>query len=233
MVIGTLSFIVSLMIARKTGYSSISGDLFIDLAASATTVVFTALIIDYLGLKEQVNKTKNAAGLAEDEIRATCFRVKWRMARLFGLQRNRIIERENISNRQEAREYLDKAEQEVNSYLNSYQLTNPKTPLESSRFSKYLERLVAARAELEQTLVLYEYAMNYSLRERVLSLRTELQIADNILGFIDNSDDLNDANISLIRVLSQSIYEAIEKVLEHDSQITSGTPLHAKDSSLV
>jgi hypothetical protein len=232
-IIGTLSFIVSLLIAHKSGYSSIAGDLFIDLAGSATTIVFTAMIIDYLGLKEQAGKTKNAAGLAEDEIRATCFRVKWRMARLFGLQRNRIIERENISNRQEAREYLNTAEQEVNSYLKSNNPEDIRTPIETSKFSQYLERLVTARSELEQILVLYEYAMNYSLRERVLGLRTELQIADNVLGFIDNSDDLNKANISLIRVLSQSIYEAIETVLEHDSQISSGTPLHAKDSSLV
>jgi predicted nuclease with TOPRIM domain len=220
------------MIAQATGYSTISGALFIDLAASATTVVFTALIIDYLGVREEASKTKNAAGLAEDEIRATCFRVKWRMARMFGLQRNRVMERENISNRQEAKEYLDKAEQEVNDYLKKHNLLSSETSIDNEKFAKYLERLESARSELEQTLVLYQYAMSYSLRERALSLRTELQIADNVLGFIDSSEELNDANKSLIRVLSKSIYDAIEILLEHDSQITNGIPLHAKDSRL-
>jgi exonuclease VII small subunit len=232
LVIGCLTFVISLMIAKRTGYATISGALFIDLAASATTVVFTALIIDYLGVREEASKTKNAAGLAEDEIRATCFRVKWRMARLFGLQRNRVLERENISNRQQAKEYLDKAEQEVNDYLNTNDLLSSRTTVHGDKFVKYLERLESARSELEQTLMLYQYAMSYSLRERALSLRTELQIADNVLGFIDLSDDLNDANISIIRVLSKSIYEAVESLLEHDSQITNGTPLHAKESRL-
>jgi hypothetical protein len=231
-VIGLAIFTISLFVAHKRGYNTLWGELFVDLAASAVTVIFTALIIDYLGVREENNKTKSAAGLAEDEIKATCFRIKWRMARLFGLER-RELARDSISNREQAREYLERAGEEVNSYLENHNVADGDTPIRTPQFPRYLERLETARTELEQTLMLYEYAMSYSLRERVLSLRSELQVADNILGFIDYSEKLSNANISLIRVLSQSIYTAMEEVLEHDSRIALGVPLHAKDSQVV
>jgi exonuclease VII small subunit len=231
-VVGIATFVVSLFIAHKRGYNTLWGELFVDLAASAVTVIFTALIIDYLGVREEGNKTKSAAGLAEDEIKATCFRIKWRMARLFGLER-REMARDNISNREQAREYLDRAEKEVDSYLENNAVANKSTPIVDAQFPRYLERLETARTELEQTLMLYEYAMSYSLRERVLSLRSELQVADNVLGFIDYSGELSQANSSLIRVLSQSIYQAVEEVLEHDSRTALGVPLYAKDSHVL
>jgi hypothetical protein len=231
-VIGFVTFGVSLVIAHATGFATLWGALFIDLAASATTVVFTALIIDYLGVREKDSKTKSAAGLAEDEIKATCFRVQWRMARLFGLKRQ-TSRRDDISNRQEAREYLDNAVNEVGHYLETNSLMSKDTALDASILPKYLERLQTARTELEQTLILYEYAMDYSLRERILNLRSELQVADNILGFIDFSEKLNKSNISLIRVLSKSIYDEMEKVLGHDSRTELGTPINNKDSSLI
>jgi|GEM_PF-2594954 hypothetical protein len=231
-VIGVATFIVSLLVAHAKGYNTLWGELFIDLAASATTVVFTALIIDYLGVREKSSRTRNAAGLAEDEIKATCFRVKWRMARLFGLKR-RESARDHISNRDEARKYLQHAGEEVDEYLVKHKLENSSTPLDPSQLERYLDRLEIARTELEQTLLLYEYAMSYSLRDQILNLRSELQIADNILGFIDFSEELNEANTSLIRILSQSVYDGIEAVLQHDSRIELGTPLAAKDSNLI
>jgi hypothetical protein len=229
-VIGFAVFAASITAAHAEGFASLWGELLVDLAASAVTVIFTALIIDYLGVREESSKTKNAAGLAEDEIKATCFRVKWRMARTFGMERH-PSGRDSISSRKEAKEYLDTVSANVTDYLESHSMVAASTPLHADVLPRYLERLEVARTELEQTLQLYEYAMSYSLRERVLSLRSELQIADNILGFIDFSEKLNDANISLIRILSQSVYEEMEKVLEHDSRIELGTPLHAKESS--
>ncbi len=231
-VIGIAAFIISLVVAHTVGHDTLWGALFIDLAGAATTIVFTALIIDYLGVRERNSKTRNAAGLAEDEIKATCFRVKWRMARLFGLKR-RESARDNISNRDEARAYLLRAGEEVDAYLDNHKLRHNATPIEPAQLEKYLERLEIARTELEQTLILYEYAMSYSLRERVLNLRSELQIADNVLGFIDFSEKLSEANTSLIRILSQSIYDEIEAVLQHDSRIELGTPLAAKDSNFI
>jgi hypothetical protein len=228
-IIGLATFTVSLLIAHAAGLNTLRGELFVDLSASAFTIVFTALIIDYLGVREESSKTKNAAGLAEDEIKATCFRVKWRMARLFGMERRGSI-RDNISNRQEAREYLDMVDQEVDTYLSTHSLINKSTSIESSMLDKYVERLETARTELEQILILYEYAMGYSLRERVLNLRTELQIADNILGFIDFTEELNKSNLSLIRILSQSIYDKVEEVLEHGSRTEIGSAINAKDS---
>jgi hypothetical protein len=230
--VGVAIFVAALLAAAATDYQHLWGALFTDLAASAITVIFTALIIDYLGVREEHDKTRNASGLAEDEIAATCFRVKWRMARLFGM-RPRQSKRSTISNRQQARGYLDEIRQEVDTYLDSHDMKDAHTPLEPAMLAKYLERLQIARTELEQTLILYEYAMGYSLRERVLNVRNELQIADNVLGFIDFSEDLNKANISLVRILSQSIHDAIEEVLGHDSRSVTGTPIHAKNSPLV
>jgi hypothetical protein len=231
-IVGVIIFIVALLGAEATGYQHLWGALFTDLAASATTVIFTALIIDYLGVREQHDKTKNAAGLAEDEIAATCFRIQWRMARLFGMQAHESG-RENISNRQQARDYLEEIRKQVDTYLATHDMTNKKTSLKTTMLPKYLERLQAARTELEQTLILYEYAMGYSLRERVLSLRNELQIADNVLSFIDAGEKLNKANTLLIRILSQSIYDSIAEVLGHDSRAELGTSIHAKDTPLV
>lgn len=230
-VLGIALFVLSLWGARVTGHSSLWGALFIDLAGAVSTIVFTALIIDYLNLRERSNRTKNAAGLAEDEIKATCFRVKWRMARLFGMERKRSG-RGNISNRQEARAYLDRAGKEVDTYLSKHNPTGKDIPLKASMLQKYVERLQLARGELEQTLLLYEYAMDYSLRERVLSLRSELQVADNVMGFIDFSEKLNKANTSLIRILSQSVYDEVEEVLKHDSRTELGNTIRAKDTPL-
>lgn len=233
LIIGLVLFAVCTLAAHSVGLDTLPGELCIDLAASAITVVFTALVIDYINAREEANKTKPAAGLAEDEIRATCFRIKWRMGRLFGMTRSHARRRENISDRSEAREYFNAAEEEVNKYLEEHSMVDENTPLESANLSRFLERLEDARTELEQTLVLYQYALSYSLRERVLELRAELQIADNILSFIDFSDELNEAHVSLIRVLSKSIYESIQAVLQHDSRADASIPLHAKDSRIV
>jgi len=230
-IVGIATFIVSLIISSVSGFSTLWGALFVDLAASSVTIVFTALIIDYLGLKEKSSKTQNAAGLAEDEIKATCFRIKWRLARLFGLPRRRSG-RDHISDRQEAREYLDTVTTEVDSYLSHHSFVDRKTPFNEEAFAQYLERLQAAQTELEQVLVLYQYALSYSLRERVLALRSELQVADRLLGFIDTSEPFSKANLSLIRITAQSVYDAIEAVLEHDSRTALGVPIHAKDSEL-
>lgn len=227
--VGLIAFATSILTAYIIGFTTEWGELFIDLAASAVTVIFTALIIDYLNAREKASKTKNAAGLAENEIRVTCFRVKWSMARLFGLERQRSG-REKISDRTEAREYLDRVSHEVTTYLEKNSMKN--APLEAARFPKYLERLQTAKTELEQTLILYEYAMDYRLKERVLNLRSELQISENILGFIDFSEELNEANISLIRIQSQSVYDEIERVLEHGSQLVQGTQIRESKSRL-
>lgn len=229
--VGILTFIASLVVSSQIGFSTLWGELFIDLAASSVTIVFTALIIDYLRIKEQRSKTQNAAGLAEDEIKATCFRIKWRLARMFGLER-RNSGRDNISNRQEAQNYLKKVTEEVDTYLAQHNFVKDKTPIDEKTFPQYLERLQSGQTELEQVLVLYEYALPYSLRERVLALRSELQVAERVLGFIDASEPLSKANRSLIRVTAQSVYDAIESVLKHDSRTALGVTIHAKRSSL-
>ena len=217
-------------IADHSGYSSLWRPLFTDLAASAFTIIFTALIIDYLGVREESSRTQGAAGLAEDEIKATCFRVRWVMARLFGLQRKNIG-RDDISSREEAGKHLDRMTNEVDTYLSTYSMVEDNTRINASVFPKYLQRLQLAQTELEQTVLLYERAMPYSLREQVLTLRSELQIADHVLGFIDYSDSLSDENISLIRVISQSVYDLTEEVLGHHSR-TESVPISAKGNRL-
>jgi hypothetical protein len=211
-IVGIAFFIVSLIISHLIGFDSLWGELFVDLAASAVTVIFTALIIDYLNLKERTNKTQNAASLAEDEIRATCFRTNWRLARLFGLER-RGSARDNVSNREEARHYLDTATDEVSDYLTHLDFSSGKTAVNTQAFQKYLDRLQSSQTELEQVLVLYEYALPFDLREKVLTLRSELQLAERLLGFIDTSEPFNRANHSLIRVTAQSVYSAIQGIL--------------------
>jgi hypothetical protein len=230
--VGVATFIVSLIIAHLVSFKTLWGSLFINLAASAVTIVFTALIIDYLGLKEQSVRTQRAAELAEDEIKVVCSRIKWRLARLFGLER-RNSGRENISSRQEARTYLEEVTSEVDDYLMTHSLMSEQTSINEKTFPRYLELLQSAQNELEQTLLLYEYALSYSLRERILALRRELQVAERILGFIDTSDSLNESNISLIRVTGQSVYEAVIEVLDHDSRSALADTIHAKDSSVL
>jgi hypothetical protein len=228
--IGLIAFALSLLTARRIGYTTIWGELLIDLASAAITVIFTTLIIDYLGVREELSKTRNATGLAEDEIKSICFRLKWRMARLYSMKRDGI-NRDEIESREQARDYLKRAEQDVNTHLEKRPFENTVKPLDASALPKFLERLQRAKEELEQTLLLYEYAMGYTLRERVLTLRTELQIADNILGFLDVSDTPSDAATAMIRVLSASIYDATESVLGHNST-TTHQPIHAKESRI-
>src|SRR6185312_9903916 len=151
-IVGIAFFIVSLVTSHLIGFDSLWGELFVDLAASAVTVIFTALIIDYLNLKERSNKTQNAASLAEDEIRATCFRINWRLARLFGLER-RGSARDRVSTREQARHYLDTATDEVSDYLSHLDFSNDKTKVDTDAFQRYLDRLQLSQNELEQVLV--------------------------------------------------------------------------------
>jgi len=229
--VGIATFTVALFFSHLIGFSSLWGTLLVDLAASSMTIIFTALIIDYLGLKEASDKTQNAAGLAEDEIKTTCFRIKWRLARLFGLERYSSI-RDHIGNHQEAIDYLDEITISVSNYLARLDFINDKTPINGKAFAKYTEHLGLAQTELEQVLILYEYAMSFSFRERVLALRKELQVSEQLLGFIDTETSLNGSNLSLIRITAQSIYDAIEAVLEHDSRTDQGVPIHHKGSKL-
>lgn len=231
LIVGVATFVVSLVVSHITGFSTLWGELFVDLAASSLTIVFTALIIDYLGLREQSDKTKTAASLAEDEIKASCSRVKWRLARLFGWERQGSG-RETISNPQEAKEFLEQVTNQVDEYLKHHDLENNATPIVEKTLPQYLERLQSAQNELEQVLLLYQYALSYSLREHILALRGELQLADRVLGFIDTSEGFSEANLSLIRVTAQSVYGAIETVLSHDSRTALGSTIHTKDSHL-
>jgi hypothetical protein len=230
-VIGGLVFAMSLLLSSVFGDQSLWSDLFIDLAASSFTIVFTALIIDYLNLREHSNRTMTATDLAENEIRATCFRMKVRMARLFGFESSHGA-RDNLSTREEARQYLEKMTKLSDKFLSDINFEDKDLKVDISGFEEYIERLQASQNQLEQTLILYEYALSYSLRERILSLRSELQITERLLGFIDASHSLNEANLSLIRITSQSVYAAVEDVLGQDSQILSGKPIHARPSPL-
>lgn len=228
-VFGVAAFIVALTVANIFGVTSLSSELFVDLAASSVTIIFTALIIDYLNLREQTNRTKNAADLAEDEIRAICFRIKWRLASLFGLDRS-DYNRDMISNREEAREFLDAITERADKYLSDLDFDTAEVHPEA--LALYQQRLERSQNDLEQTLILYEYALSYSLRELILTLRSELQISDRLLSFIDPEAKLNDANQSLIRVSSKSVYEAVEAVLGYGSRTENGKPLHARSSRL-
>jgi hypothetical protein len=185
-IVGIAIFIGSISFAYYRGYSTITGELAVDLAASALTIIFTALIIDYLGIREESIKTHEAANLAEDEIKASCFRVKWRLARLFGLERKET-NRDEIGDLEGVKTYLTRIVEEVDDYLNHNRIKDKETKIDTKVIPKYLERLQLAQLEFEQMLILYEYALSYSLRERVLKLRSELQIADHVLGFIDLS----------------------------------------------
>jgi len=211
-VIGIITFALSLIASSIVGFSSEWGELYINLAASSITIIFTAFIIDYLRVKETFSQTQNATSLAEDEITATCFRIKWRLARLFGLE-HKGSDRENISNSTEAVKYLGMVTEEVDTYLQGQNFVKNKTKINEAELPRYIERLQLAQTELEQALILFEYATPYDFRERVLALRKELQFTERIIGFIDFTTPLNNSNKSIIRVTSQSVYDAINIVL--------------------
>ena len=230
-IVGIATFVTALFLSHLIGFSSLWGTLLINLAASSTTIVFTALIIDYLGLKEAGDKTRNAAGQAEDEIKTTCYRIKWRLAQLFGLERYSST-RDHIGSHEEAIEYLDEITTAVNNYLARHDFINDKADINRKALAKYTRHLELAQNELEQVLILYEYAMPLSFRELVLALRKELQVSEQVLGFIDTDTSLNGSNLSLIKISAQSIYDAIESVLKHGSRTDQGVSIHFKTSKL-
>lgn len=213
---GVVVFVITLIIAHHSGASSETGTLFINLAASSVTIISTALILDFLNAKERHSKTEPAAKLAKDEVRNICYRMEISIARLYGLKRTAGA-RENISNHEEARQYLQKLTDEVGDYLSRKDIFDANTSLSTEALRNYLERLQQSLIDLEQTLILYEYALSYKLRESILILRSELQIVERLLGFMDTSVPLNKANLSLISITSQSVYEATESVLANDS----------------
>ena len=55
-IVGIATFVIALFFSHLIGFSTLGGALFVNLAASSITIVFTALIIDYLGLKEASDK---------------------------------------------------------------------------------------------------------------------------------------------------------------------------------
>jgi hypothetical protein len=213
-IVGLAVFILSIIISNLSGFASLWGELFVDLAASSVTIIFTALIIDYLSLKEQSNKTKNAASLANEEIKASCFRIKTSLAWLFGLERRNIdLDRDDISSISDVRDYLESASKIVDDYLSEHSLTDKNTPIDKKALPRYIDRLQSAQSDLEQTLILYEFAMPLNIREQVLKLRRELQLSERLVGFIDDYDSLSESNISMIRVTAQSVYGSLKETL--------------------
>jgi hypothetical protein len=230
--IGILTFFVSLALSNIIGIAHLWGELFVDLSASALTIIFTVFIIDYLSLKERSEQTSSAANLAEDEIRSICMRIRWNIARLFGYKPEGF-NRESIANRNEAGKYLDKLTVQVDKYLSeAWDDGNKDSHITEDSLQRYIDRLQAARNELEQTLIVYEYALPFSLREAILGLRSELQITDRLLNFIDTSTSLNDANYSLVRVSSKAVYEAIENILSQNSLGINEGSIHQKANPL-
>jgi hypothetical protein len=203
-IVGLAVFILSIIISNLSGFASLWGELFVDLAASSVTIIFTALIIDYLSLKEQSNKTKNAASLANEEIKASCFRIKTSLA---------WLDRDDISSISDVRDYLESASKIVDDYLSEHSLTDKNTPIDKKALPRYIDRLQSAQSDLEQTLILYEFAMPLNIREQVLKLRRELQLSERLVGFIDDYDSLSESNISMIRVTAQSVYGSLKETL--------------------
>jgi hypothetical protein len=212
-VIGILSFTVSFLIARWFSYETLWGGLFDNLAASSITIVFTALIIDYLSAREEASKTSDAATLAGEEIHSICSRVEWQIARLFGLDPNRA-ERESISNHEEAITYIQKNNGRVQSFLSGLDFDEKHDHLNESVLNRFAERLQQSQAQLEQTLVLYEYALAHDFRVSALTLRRELQVTERLLGFVDFSESLSEENESLIRFIASEVHQAAQAVLE-------------------
>ncbi|HUB93656.1 MAG TPA: hypothetical protein VMB52_04085 [Verrucomicrobiae bacterium] len=212
LIIGITLFIVSFLVARRFGYESLWGGLFDSLAASSITIVFTALIIDYLGVREEASKTSDAASLAQEEIDSICARVEWQIARLFGLEPNRT-ERESISNHDEAAEYIQNNNARVQEFLSNLDFTMGHSNLNEATLAKFIERLQQMQSQLEQTLVLYEYALGHDFRVSALSLRRELQTTERLLSFIDFSETLSTENESLIRFSTSAIHETTQAIL--------------------
>lgn len=212
-VVGILLFIFSFLLARRFGYNSLGGSLCDSLAASSITIVFTALIIDYLGVKEEAGKISEAATLAEEEINSICSRIEWQIARLFGLERN-PTERESISNHDEAITYIQRNNARVQTFLSTLDFNEKHVHLNEMVLSRFAERLQQMQARLEQTLVLYQYALAHDFRVSVLTLRRELQTTERLLSFIDFSEPLSDENESLIRFAATEIHQAAQTALQ-------------------
>lgn len=212
-VIGIVLFVVSFLVARWFGYESLWGGLFDNLAASSITIVFTALIIDYLSAREEASKTSDAAMLASEEINSICSRVEWQIARLFGLEPNRT-DRESISNHEEATTYIQHNNARVQSFLSSLDFNGKQIHLNELVLNRYTERLQQAQTQLEQTLVLYEYALAHDVRVSVLTFRREMQVTERLLSFIDFSEALSEENESLIRFTTAEIHQTAQAVLQ-------------------
>lgn len=212
-IIGIVLFILSFLVARWFGYSSQGGELFDSLAASSITIIFTALIIDYLGVKEEAGKISEAATLAEEEINSICSRIEWQIARLFGLERN-LTERESISNHDEAITYIQRNNARVQSFLATLDFNEKHVHLNEMVLSRFAERLQQMQGHLEQTLVLYEYALAHDFRVSVLTLRRELQTTERLLSFIDFSEPLSEENESLIRFAATEVHQAAQAALQ-------------------
>jgi len=212
-VIGIVLFGLSFLVARWFGYESLGGELFDSLAASSITIVFTALIIDYLGAKEEAGKISEAATLAEEEIDSVCSRIEWQIARLFGLERN-LTERVSISNHDEAITYIQRNNTRVQSFLATLNFNEKQVHLNEMVLGRFAERLQQLQSQLEQILVLYEYALAHEFRVNVLTLRRELQTTERLLSFIDFSEQLSEENESLIRFAATEVHQAAQIALQ-------------------
>jgi hypothetical protein len=191
-------FTISFLVAYQFSYGSLWGSLFDNLAASSITIVFTALIIDYLGAREEASKISQAVTLAEEEISSICSRIEWQIARLFGLKPN-LAERDTISNHEEAISYIQRNNKRVQSFLSTLDFNEEHDHLNEAVLVRFAERLQQVQGQLEQTLVLYEYALAHDFRVSALTLRRQLQTTERLLSFIDFSEPLSEENESLIR----------------------------------
>jgi hypothetical protein len=218
--IGLVLFTVSFLVAHWFSNGSLWGGLFDNLAASSITIVFTALIIDYLGAREEAGKISEAAALAEEEINSICSRVEWQIARLFGVKPN-LAERETISNHDEALRYIQRNHERVQSFLSTLDFNEQHDHLNEAVLDRFAERLQLLQSQLEQTLVLYEYALAHDFRVSALTLRRELQTTERLLSFIDFSESLSEQNESLIRFAAEEVHKAVQATLLYGNNESS------------
>lgn len=217
-IIGIVLFSVSLFVAHWLGYTSLPGALATNLAASSVTIVLTALIIDFLGVREAASKISDVAALAEEEIYSICSRAEWQIAQLFGLKRD-ATERNVISTREEARAYIQKNNELVQSFLSNIDFNQKVSNFNEDTLNKFTDRLQHIQTQLEETLVLYEYALAYDFRARALALRQELRTTERLFSFIDFSG-LGEENDSLVRLTMAELHDAAQDILSVSNPTT-------------
>lgn len=209
--IGLVLFALLWFIAKHTDPSTATGSLLINLAATALTVAFTALLIDWLQERRQRLLVARPLEFAKHELSSVIFMIGLLLGKPYLSSNFNTITADWLKVKENSMGNLAVLRKNFINALGD--LTPESCPVTSVELAAALDRQLGEQvARIDEALRLYGFALDsdlrdsvHLLRDRIVSLRNSLS-AFSIGGGVQNEPAMQ----QLVALGIQSLIEAIK-----------------------